>query len=298
MKQHLLFPLLLAVGITSFTVQAQAQAVVQSITIDKSNMGPDAVANPIPIDAMTFRCLYTYQWVRDTNDRQGSLQTDYLLLEIGQKTSKFYSYKTFQADSLRKTATPEEIMANPKAFLGGSKNVVYKHYPVGKETITDKILRSHFSYEEDLPSFAWTLCDSTRVLLGYSVQMATCSFRGRDYVAWFASEIAISDGPWKFQGLPGLILEVADTQGHYTFSATGIAPSQDVPIVFDEYPYLKTTRKKYTETRRRYVEDPIGFLTSTTDVKIAIRNDDGSENKSLSQSQPMKYDFLERDLRK
>ena len=47
--------------------------------------------------------------------------------------------------------------------------------------------------------------------------MAVSDFRGRRWTAWFAPDISISDGPWKFSGLPGLIMEAYDTENHYRF---------------------------------------------------------------------------------
>ncbi len=58
------------------------------------------------------------------------------------------------------------------------------------------------------PIINWVLIKETKKLGGFECYKATCRFRGRDYIAWYAPEIAVPYGPWKFQGLPGLILEV------------------------------------------------------------------------------------------
>ena len=43
--------------------------------------------------------------------------------------------------------------------------------------------------------------------------------------AWYTPEIPRSEGPWKLQGLPGLILKASDSRQHYTFVCTGIGRS-------------------------------------------------------------------------
>jgi len=48
------------------------------------------------------------------------------------------------------------------------------------------------------------------------------SLRGRSYNAWFTSEIPLPYGPWKFNGLPGLILELTDDTNSLMAIATNI----------------------------------------------------------------------------
>mgnify|MGYP003452363209 CR=1 FL=1 len=52
---------------------------------------------------------------------------------------------------------------------------------------------------------------------------SSSSFRGRNYIGYFTPEIPISSGPFKFSGLPGLILELYDTKREVSFEATLVA---------------------------------------------------------------------------
>ncbi len=65
---------------------------------------------------------------------------------------------------------------------------------------------------EESGSINWNITGDTKSIGTFKVLEATTTFRGRNYTAWFAPEIPISDGPWKFHGLPGLILEVTDEE--------------------------------------------------------------------------------------
>jgi GLPGLI family protein len=65
-----------------------------------------------------------------------------------------------------------------------------------------------FYIKDDLSSFNWLILEETKKILGYECQKAALQFRGRNFEVYFTTDIAISDGPWKFYGLPGLILEV------------------------------------------------------------------------------------------
>lgn len=145
-------------------------------------------------------------------------------------------------------------------------------------TCTDKISRDNMLYTEPLPEIEWTLRDGTREVIGYDCRRATCRFRGRDYEAWYTEELPLATGPWKFHGLPGLILAVNDTGddgGIIRFEATGIRRAE-VPVTMADLNYLTTSRKKFMATERKYMTDPIGYMQANSNIRITVRNEDGT----------------------
>jgi len=69
-----------------------------------------------------------------------------------------------------------------------------------------------FTYvKEDIPKIAWRITTDEKTIGDFTCQKATARFRGRDYTAWFTTAIPLPYGPWKLQGLPGVILEAYDT---------------------------------------------------------------------------------------
>ncbi|MBZ9779524.1 GLPGLI family protein [Psychroflexus sp. CAK8W] len=62
--------------------------------------------------------------------------------------------------------------------------------------------------EDDLPDFKWQISKETKQIGPYQCLKATGSFRGRTYKVLFTPEIINQFGPWKFKGLPGIILEI------------------------------------------------------------------------------------------
>ncbi|PCI34157.1 MAG: hypothetical protein COB60_06360 [Flavobacteriaceae bacterium] len=68
----------------------------------------------------------------------------------------------------------------------------------------------------------WNLSNEIKRINDIKCQKATTKFRGREYVAWFTNKIPISFGPWKLNGLSGLILEVYDTTGYFRVVAKKI----------------------------------------------------------------------------
>lgn len=90
-----------------------------------------------------------------------------------------------------------------------------------REAIYNSRALKYYIYEDDA-TMKWQLVHEFKEISGFQCQKASTKFRGRNYEAWFTSEIPLSFGPWKFNGLPGLILEVYDHTGEVHFSADHI----------------------------------------------------------------------------
>lgn len=219
--------------------------------------------------AVSYRMLYQQ---RPENEHP---MEDLLLLQVGRNVTKFYSYKTWQTDSLVRVTPPEQVMANLGSFHGGVRDVLFRDRKAGRLTHTDQIGMDHLLYTEPLPAIDWELTDGEQTILGYACRRATCTFRSRSYEAWYAPEIAVSAGPWKFGGLPGLILAIKDDAGVLDLEATGVEQRVE-PIRKADRNYLKTNRKKYLDLKQKAMTDPVGYLTGNSNVRMTIKNEDGS----------------------
>ena len=103
-------------------------------------------------------------------------------------------------------------------------SIVFKDFNSNQLALRSFVL-IHIPYiteEPAIPEINWELKDSLKTIGNYTCKLANGYFRGRNYQAWFTSEIPFSNGPWKFQGLPGLILEVTDSKKEVGFYATSI----------------------------------------------------------------------------
>ncbi len=77
----------------------------------------------------------------------------------------------------------------------------------------------HAIAKDSIPLFSWQITNNKKEILGYNCLSAKTYFRGREYIAYFTTQIPVSDGPWKFNGLPGLILEVSDSTNRINYTA-------------------------------------------------------------------------------
>ncbi|MDR2293325.1 MAG: GLPGLI family protein [Prevotellaceae bacterium] len=217
-------------------------------------------ANSQPIDTMFMKCQYKHK--STVQRRRGPMEEiDTMNLEIGKNISKFYSYHNYMVDSIRSNSDPSIWM-----FYKTTSNqyTLFLNYPKNKTTVYDNAMGTvtYFEYTEAFEIPKWTVHNETQTVLSHPCRKATCRFRGRDYEAWYAIDIPISRGPYKFSGLPGLILKIADTENLYSFECTGIekvnAPmykrySKDVKTV-------RTTREEFISMNKKGYSNPTAAL--------------------------------------
>jgi GLPGLI family protein len=75
---------------------------------------------------------------------------------------------------------------------------------------------------------SWELLNETKKIISFNCQKARGNFRGRTYTVWFTNDIPVCLGPWKLNGLPGLILEATDSLNQFQFFAEKIELQMEV----------------------------------------------------------------------
>jgi len=190
---------------------------------------------------------YEYSFVRDTTDVDPTHRLkEIMILDVNSNSSIYFSQQYLAA---------REIMAKAALAAQTSANVEIKStdlpkYKVGysvfregsKIFVTGSISRDFFTFENTYLKWK-TDYNDTKIILGYSCRKGTTVFNGRIYTAWYTKEIPISDGPYRFKGLAGLILEVGDEKKYHSFKAIGIEKKRveikpfqkGVPVTRDQY---------------------------------------------------------------
>lgn len=205
------------------------------------------------LDSSKLVVKYSLDFISNPDKPKG-VHNDIIILEIGASLSKSYSYSLFKHDSV---ATYTSANAVPKLQVSVPPMEVFKNYPAGKMTVVHRTFtrRLTFLYEDDM-DIAWSIMPERKQISGYTCQKAVATFRGRNWEAWFTHQIPVSDGPWKFHGLPGLILQVSDDQNHFSFTCIGIS-RENVPVKQWKWRYDKTTRENANDYMKRYAQRPV-----------------------------------------
>ena len=221
-----------------------------------------------------------------------------MLLISSKEGSKFFSPLNEKVDSMMST-TEGRIAYSQMVQAAMAKNEI-SNIPIKKEpvyviksrkdnltSVYDLIGADYWVYEEPLIPQEWIITDSIDKILSYDCIEAICNYRGRNWTVWFTPEIPIQDGPWKFNGLPGLILKAEESTGQYIFVADGIQQTHlNINNIYGKENYEKTDRIKFLQSMRAFINNPLENLRAAT----------GSDMPSIPKIEINdSYDFIETD---
>lgn len=127
-------------------------------------------------------------------------------------------------------------------YLNADKELYFDQFHVSQHL---------FVKENDNYGVKWKITDEKKEIGDFQCQKAIGEFRGRTYHAWFTPDIPLSYGPWKLNGLPGLILQAYDDSEYIYFSA----------------------KKVFVLSNNRDSSDYIAMRTSKMDFKNAMSID-------------------------
>jgi len=109
---------------------------------------------------------------------------------------------------------------------------------------------------DSLGIIKWNIEKGNKEILGYPCKKATCEFRGRKYIAYYTPKIAIPDGPYKFYGLPGLILEISSDDNFIRLEAKSITKGDNSILELPKTMYDKHMDfNEYTKKRMAQIEE-------------------------------------------
>ena len=266
------------------------------------NLQAKIVIDERKIEPAIIEVLYKRIKVTDTLLVDTDFKTEFLTLMAGKNSSAFYqaNLKTHDSIGNRNFEYEKAIWEDKEArkrIASYEVEALFKNFPKGK--VTNHTWHSLVSwiYEEEWEKPVWEITDSTSTIGGYECMLAVSDYRGRRWYAWFTPEIAISEGPWKLCGLPGLILEARDEKNHYQYSAMTIKlnPNRDVEY-FNYSERLKTDRITSLKAHRKHLQENVKNMILSSGAYGLDPNKVKLDKKDKSKPRPHKnYDFEETD---
>lgn len=224
------------------------------------------------LSAQNNRVIYEYKFAPDST-RTDSLKTEWTYLDISKKGSKFYSKSTFESDSIVQESIKKQLASGMKNVSisrqrqGGEINYeVEKTYPEYKTYLIASVGNDAYKVLEDR-KINWKIAPEKKKLGEFNVQKATAEFAGRSWIAWFTTDVPIQDGPYKFSGLPGLIVEIYDHTGTHKMELKGLkkiteAKTEELNTQGKDIPFTKkkpidVNRQQYVKQLKQFENDPV-----------------------------------------
>lgn len=166
--------------------------------------------------AQNQRFSYEYKFVSDSTAKDKSL-TELMYLDISKKGSKFYSRDKAVADSVMKEIDKKGSNDFSGIKFGRVQYIIEKTYPDYKIQFFNHIDTDEFKVSDDR-KIEWKILPDQQKVGEFTAQKAVGEFAGRNWIAWFTTDIPFQDGPYKFNGLPGLIVKIEDKTNSHSFT--------------------------------------------------------------------------------
>ncbi len=176
---------------------------------------------------------------------QGETVTFYKILLDDGLRSIFFDYDSTQNVYDKVQVVKKDAKKNKGFFYSKEENEGIYYAPIfGKD---------FYVKEDSLPTMlVWDFLTERKNILGYDCKAATCYFRGRKYIAYYAESIPFHSGPWKFMGLPGLILEIGTDDQTFMYEAIKFAGLPDKVEI--DRPYSKVDFVSWIDYKKLYLK--------------------------------------------
>lgn len=234
MKAKLIFGMLL-IGLS-----AHAQVKVSSELVSKQ---PEETVS----DTLDYTfCVATYDYVCHTTDAKGApVEVTYPIdLLVGKQV-------TCSMGKARHKGTSMEKFEESQLYIP----VVFQGYPKRNQLTQQDVVPFNRFETSTSADIRWKLHSETDSVCGLPCQRATATYGGREWTAWFCSEIPTSAGPWRLCGLPGLILR-AEADGVHSFTCSHLDFVREPILYTPTENAVKAKHQRFVKFRNQKMSNP------------------------------------------
>ncbi|MBP6577037.1 MAG: GLPGLI family protein [Chryseobacterium sp.] len=242
--------------------------------------------------AQNKRFIYEYKFISDSTNVE-DVKTEMMFLDTTKDGSKYYSYTVFNADSAMKVNLEKQLAATGSINItsdmrkGEVRYSVTKTYPDYKINLHRRLGMDKYKISEDR-KINWKISSEKEKIGEWNAQKAEADFAGRHWIAWFSTEIPIQDGPYKFQGLPGLIVKIEDKNGSHKLELKGIKNiTGDLDINVFEAREIAVNSKQFHKVIKDYENDPTKGIRQMQmgGATIVMTGKDGTSSKIAKENE-------------
>ncbi len=218
-------------------------------------------------------CFF-YRYTANVSTTEDKIWEDEMVLFIEEgNRATFESYTRYQRARAMQEAKAKGMsfqeFSNSTANLPSAKFnfSIQRDYTAQQSIYKDKIVKDRYRYTEPLEKPVWRVHSETKIIKGFNCQRATIDTLGRKFEAWFTEEIPLREGPYKFHGLPGLIVELYDQNQDHHFALTDSNYQCEYSPMGKDDMYLDVTRGQYLKALNNYYQNALdGMLAAGIEI--------------------------------
>lgn len=255
------------------------------VCIGNSTFGQNTFSDQKVLDTVSYRFVYDAQ--AKILENSNLKKNDEHWLDIGKKGISYY-YSAWQMrniqinDSIRSIGGTTTDVQRVKYQLGVETSnffyFIFKNYPHKGQQTVDYVMMDIFQYQEPMGQ-KWELLEGDTLIMNHPCQKAVCDYHGRTWTAYYATDIPISDGPWKLCGLPGLILKAYDSTDSFSFNCVGIYQNVGDAIAMMNVKRKTATPKQVDEISNGIEKDPNAYMRAKGNNNVTL--DENGKNLNL-----------------
>lgn len=215
----------------------------------------------IPIYKVTYKVKYLPDLLRPDN-----YNTERVILFVENNQGSSYASQNFiLKDSMTRAVVENkrdihELIGDPnfQNLKTAFNHFITKRYDMQEIVVTEKVGIDRYRYHQK-NNLVWITYPDTLTIKNYLCYKAQTDYGGRKYTAWYCPEIPISDGPYKFWGLPGLIMQIADSEKNYSFEIESISKYDGSPTEMYNLDknIFEVSFEKFLTIQKEIKQDPL-----------------------------------------
>lgn len=147
--------------------------------------------------------------------------------------------------------------------------ITWQNPPQGKITSIETVPPYQYLTSEKIEKVNWTLQTEYDTICGHPCQKATGRYGGRLWTVWFAESLPTCWGPWRLNGLPGLILRAMSDDGIHCFECRNVEAIKETVTYNVPEGITKCSRFKFVKLRNRIFGNPNYISNPTYYIKSA-----------------------------
>jgi len=245
---------------------------------------------------------YDVNFVEDTMD-VSNIKSDLMVLWSNNEYSVFQSIYAYKRDSAKNNIRKEADRTG-QADLGASLALINQFqkpkftYQIRKDfkkmelATYDKVSKDNLVSKDKLNKIEWELTDDSKYIHGMECTKAITSYGDRRFVAWYTEDIPIQDGPYVFNGLPGLIMEIADDQDHYVFKMVGIEYQEMDMMENIPENNIVVSRKQFFKTKKDFESNIVQRMAERGITLVNAEDAKNVQDRYNKKNNPLELDVL------